>query len=414
MCGIEDRGHVQIGGANQHQVGALSGCERADLLVQTQIACAVHGGKFKQAPCRQRNGVAEALLVRPQQRTNATEEIGIGGRGRAVHGKALLHTGLVEFVELDHATRVLRVVHFDDGRAGHRGACACKEFGLLLRYALRMHELQIGAQHAVFLQHGDDAGACVHGDRQAELADVLALMTHHVDGHGTARIRNWRAHGSAQRNESARLDALALNAFEVVEIHGLRQTQILSPAIRKATAYAQLAHGAQFGVGVLRCAGVVRPVVHRGDAREQTFGDAQTHGAIRIVWREQRSELERDGKVAALRIITAHQTAQRAVPQMPVRVDKAGQGDQVFAADFRDAAGAAQLMAHGDDLAVADVNVAARQLAQLGVHRQHAGVADDELGWQGQIGSLLLCGHEMLWTKCRLATRPWLRSCGSA
>jgi hypothetical protein len=74
--------------------------------------------------------------------------------------------------------------------------------------------------------------------------------------------------------------------------------------------------------------------------------------------------------------------AQRAVPEMIVGIDEAGKRDHATRIDLRYAVHR-QIRTNRDDLAVAHVNVAAREIAEPRIHREHMRVAHDKLGTHG-------------------------------
>ncbi len=78
-----------------------------------------------------------------------------------------------------------------------------------------------------------------------------------------------------------------------------------------------------------------------------------------------------------LGIVTPHQRAHGAVPQVPVRVHETRQHDHVPRVDFK-RAGRLKTGADRDDRAIAHMHVGAGQFPQRGVHGEHMATTDDE------------------------------------
>jgi len=101
-----------------------------------------------------------------------------------------------------------------------------------------------------------------------------------------------------------------------------------------------------------------------------------------------------DRKIATPRIVLAHDRTQQVGPVVPVGFDKARHAEHIFAVDFprlrrRD------IFRHRYDRTVAHVHVAARQIADAIVHREHVRAAHDEFAARRQRG-----GRLGIWRSC--------------
>ena len=82
-------------------------------------------------------------------------------------------------------------------------------------------------------------------------------------------------------------------------------------------------------------------------------------------------------EISFLRIVGTDDQPQRGAPQMPMRIDEARHDDHVAAVDHL-RAGSIDVGADGDNRAVANMHVAAGQIAEVRVHRQDMAAAHDE------------------------------------
>ena len=102
LIGIADRRHVDVGGAHQDDVGALAGRERAGLVGDAEVDRAVERGELHQPLHRQRDLVADAVLMQREQNAHGDERIAIVVGG-VVGRQADLDARLQHLAELDDA-----------------------------------------------------------------------------------------------------------------------------------------------------------------------------------------------------------------------------------------------------------------------------------------------------------------------
>ena len=192
----------------------------------------------------------------------------------------------------------------------------------------------------------------------------------------TPRDARRRRAADGQRAEIARADAqreqivlvghpVLLDARQAGEIHRRVVGEADGRAVGEPSADAHVAHGRQFGVGVLGAARVVRPVVHRGDAGGERLGGAETDGAIAVLGLHQRSEAGGHREIAERGNVGADEEAEQGVPQVEMRIDEAGNADHAGAVD--DLRGwRLDLLGDRDDGPVADMHVAAARSGTAG------------------------------------------------
>jgi len=84
-------------------------------------------------------------------------------------------------------------------------------------------------------------------------------------------------------------------------------------------------------------------------------------------------------------LFVAREAAEKRVPHVPVRLDKAWQHDHIGSVDYLSAR-CAHLPAHRNDLTIAYMHSAARNVAKRIVHSHHMAVANDELAACRQAG----------------------------
>ena len=252
----------------------------------------------------------------------------------------------------------------------------------------RVDELDVRSEQPFAFQNFDDAlAAGVQRDRQLEATRRVPVAVDGCHGDCAARRRAHAARRHAERQQSViRVDLpLPMQAFEVGNVHRIvRRRAALVGAVGEAAANARVHERADIGVGVLGAADVVRPVVHRGDARIDQLGAAEPHAAISVLGRILLAQGEHGREIALLRPLL-DDIAAGAVPQVIVGVDEPGQRDHVARIDGLRAR-RRQLPADRNDLAVADMNIAAIEIAQRCVHRQHMRIADDEFAALRQVG----------------------------
>jgi len=142
---------------------------------------------------------------------------------------------------------------------------------------------------------------------------------------------------------------------------------------------------------------VSNEVVHGGDARQQAFGNAEPHADIGVLRRAKTADAQAGREVTLLGIVGTDDQPQRGAPQMPMRVDEARHYDHVAAVDHL-RIGSIDVGADGDDCAVADMHIAAGQVAEVCVHRQDVAAAHNEFAARRQRATgygrrdLRLCG----------------------
>ena len=149
-------------------------------------------------------------------------------------------------------------------------------------------------------------------------------------------------------------------------------------AVGETSADAHVAHGRQFGVGVLGAARVVRPVVQRGDAGGERLGGAETNGAIAVLGTHQRAEARGHREVAERGNVGADVKAEQGVPQVEMGIDEAGNADHARAVDDL-RGGRLDLLGDRDDGPVADMHVAGCEVGHGGIHGEHGGAADERI-----------------------------------
>ena len=121
----------------------------------------------------------------------------------------------------------------------------------------------------------------------------------------------------------------------------------------------------------------MRPVVDRGQAAIDRFGKTQPHAARIVFGGEHRAEDTAIRKIAGFLVIARH-VARRRAPHMPMRFDEARHCDHGLAVDDLRVR-RIERAADRDDRTVAYMEIAARQIADRRIHRQHISAADHEL-----------------------------------
>ena len=231
-----------------------------------------------------------------------------------------------------------------------------------------MHELHVGAEQTRLLELHDRARAGrVHRDRQPECARSLPILLRHLDGERAARSaadahRADIARADAEREHAVVRHPLALDAREPGEIHQLVVRHALRRAIGEASTDAHVAHGRELGIGMLGAAHVVRPVMHRGHARAEGFGDAEPDAAVAVLGHHELAQPIAHREVADRIDIGAHERTEERRPQVPVRVDDARHADHAVCVDR--SRPRIEPRPDRDDRAVAHMHVAAREIAR--------------------------------------------------
>ncbi len=124
------------------------------------------------------------------------------------------------------------------------------------------------------------------------------------------------------------------------------------------------------------------PVVDRGNSRLQGLGECKPGRAIEVDRPVIGRQPALDGEIVAARPI-ADQAAHEAIPQVPMRVDESRQQHHAVAGNHFGALGR-NIVANGDDLAITDVHVGARLVAERRVHGHHIRAANDDVAACGQ------------------------------
>ena len=186
-------------------------------------------------------------------------------------------------MKLDFTAGCLRVMHLYHGGTGEARFGLYETFDFMARNALRMHELYVRPEHAVAVEHTHDARAGMHCNGQDEMANGFELPPQNIDGNDAARIGNGRAQRCSKSQQAAIAGPVALDAREVVEIHRIGKCEILPPAVGEMCAYACRTKRIHFRIGVMGRSNIMRPVVHRGDARRERLGNAEPDRAARVL-----------------------------------------------------------------------------------------------------------------------------------
>ena len=150
----------------------------------------------------------------------------------------------------------------------------------------------------------------------------------------------------------------------------------------------------KLGVGKFRRDQVMRPIMNGGEAGIDRLGNRQPNAAGIVFWFENRADRFSETEIAHFGIV-AGRIARRSAPHMPMSFDETRQGDHILAVDdFRTRR--LNALADSNDRAVADMDIAIRHIAQLVVHRQDIGAADQKLAPRGKRGvtaaRCLICG----------------------
>ena len=251
----------------------------------------------------------------------------------------------------------------------------------------RVHEQQVGAEHALLGVDADGAHALdvvlrhlrVARQRQPLLARPGELALPDL---GLAVLD--AAAGDAQVQAAALLGevlpAAAQDVVEVDRLGALRErgagARVARRAVGVAAAQPGVAHRRDRGVGVRRRLHVVLPRVHRRDARVDGLGQAEADRRVGVVRSEVRAVGEHDVVEVVAERAVAGAAAQHRGPHVPVCVDQAGHDDAAGAVDHVGAVGG-QVDPDVRDAVAVDQDVAAGQLAERGVHRQHVRPADE-------------------------------------
>ena len=211
------------------------------------------------------------------------------------------------------------------------------------------------------------------------IGSLRSSAPRHVDQEGRRRRSanvprrlNAEMHEPLERGAGGEI--LALDAVDVGEADRLVARHLVDVAVGVAGAQHRLAVRAQLGVGMRRRAGVVRPVVHGGDAGIGELDQAEHHAGVEILGGEQLG-----GRVLGREIAeaVADEVAAERAPHVVVRVDEARHDDHVGGVDGL-GAGRREIGADRLDPAVADVHVGARQHAERRIDRDDRAVLDQD------------------------------------
>ena len=133
----------------------------------------------------------------------------------------------------------------------------------------------------------------------------------------------------------------------------------------------------EFRIGIGRRQQVVRPVVQGRQATIERLGQCQPYTTCIVLRREQGSEHTAVGEVAGLLFLARH-VARNGTPHVPMGFDKTRRRDHALRFDARSSR-QRDLRRNGDDLAIANMDVPLRQVANARIDADDECVADDEL-----------------------------------
>src|ERR1700761_2263145 len=104
-----------------------------------------------------------------------------------------------------------------------------------------------------------------------------------------------------------------------------------------------------------------RPVMDRRETREECFGRRKSYGFIIVFGFEVSCEPLKRRKIAVLRMVGAKMAPHECFGQMPMRVDETRHDNAVGTIDNAGGWRRANVWSHGDNHAVANVDVALRE-----------------------------------------------------
>ena len=132
----------------------------------------------------------------------------------------------------------------------------------------------------------------------------------------------------------------------------------------------------EFRIGIGRRQQVVRPVVQGRQATIERLGQCQPYTTCIVLRREQGSEHTAVGEVAGLLFLARH-VARNGTPHVPMGFNKTRRRDHALRLDARSSRW--DIRRNGDDLAIANMDVPFRQVADSRIDADDECVANDEL-----------------------------------
>src|SRR5262245_16304714 len=244
---------------------------------------------------------------------------------------------------------------------GWRGMNGMNDLDVGSKQALLLHRSEV-APAATLLAH---AAVAMHGDRQAGFARSVPFTPVYV-GPGAERTAQRDADGDAI---IGRLWCpLLTEPFEIVEVHEPVGRKIVRTAVRESGAHAHVELGDDVSVRILWRAEIVVPVMDRSDAAIERLRQSKARRTIKVDRPVIRRKSALHGKIIPTWTVT-DQAAHETVPQMPMRVDKSRQEHHAPAGDHL-RIGSRQVLADGDDLAIAHKDIGPGHIAKHRVDRK--------------------------------------------
>src|SRR5262249_24742931 len=133
---------------------------------------------------------------------------------------------------------------------------------------------------------------------------------------------------------------------------------------------------------------VVAEIMNRGYARVQSLGRSELSAVVHVFGCHYSSERRRCREISLIRFF-ACKTSQQRVPHVPVSFDKTWHYDHSLPVENCSTRGLKRFT-NCDNFTVLDMNVAARYVAQIGIHREHVRILQKQLTASRQRRSFLL------------------------
>ena len=388
---IMNRLHVQVAGADHHQVGLLAGCQGADAVELTQ-----HARAFDRDPGQGLAG-GDGRGRRDGAMGGAVRHI----VERALHAQG--DAGLAEHVAAEHTFEVctqrggpakatqppgqrmaMALRHFVFSRRRKAHAQLTEAAQLLIVERMAMHDVHMLAQQALLLKHlpafgraGRPAALVQRGD-DAQIARHGKVMQCHVQG-GVMRPQHRGMDGQQRLALVAFEQALDLSARVRHLPEGLftRLGVRLGRAVEEGRTDASLKQAFDGCIVVRRRRVVVAPVDQGGGAAVDLVERAHQGGDVQIFGLKHRGQARMHlGEVFQQRPVGS-QSPQRRLPGVHMGIDQPGNDDLPAGIDLLSRIGMDARRDLGDAIALHQ-NVRTGQIA-LAVHGDDGGAADQRL-----------------------------------
>ena len=252
---------------------------------------------------------------------------------------------------------------------------------------VRAHQLEVvHVLHGVVVQvvepHAD-----VHADRDPELARERPVVLRDVEVRVAGLARRHREREQAVVGGEVGV-ADAADVLGVLELAERPPLAAGRHAVRVDGADARVLEALDSRVGVVGRVADVRPVEQRRDARVERLERAGVVADVDVLWAVVPADTAEHHREVVVERAGREDATDRRLPRVAVRVDEPRHDDHAARVDLLGIA-YLETSADLDDHPVLDEHVAVRDLADVGVHRDHEAVANEQslrahvalLGW---------------------------------